>query len=414
MARTGPQRNKKTGVPISRGSSDAAKQAVAVDPPPSQGATLGIRELLGRLDQLADSERFDADRTHTDAGERRLNALADPGEFTHPLEIEGWDTKTLRGLLGDMLTIRKTEQVLGKLVEDGHVVCPVHLAIGQEAIPVGVSHHLTARDRVFGGHRSHGHYLAMGGDVYQLFAEVLGRADGCSRGMGGSMHLFAPEVGFWGSVPIVGATIPIAVGAALAAARDRSGAVAVTYFGDGAVEEGVLHESLNLAAQMKLPVLFVCENNLYASHLDIAQRQPTDSTLRFAEPHCVPGILVDGNDVIAVAQAAEALIANARAGNGPGFIEAVTYRWCGHVGPDENIDVGLRRSTEELNAWKRRDPAARLGQALTSRGDLTPEEIADMESIAERLVRDAAERALDAPYPQANALFDYVYVDNRS
>ena len=398
--------------PVSRGSKIAARQAVAIDSPTKQGSTLGIQALLGRLEKLNDSDFFGTGVTQTKADPCRLNALADPKEFTQPLEIEGWDAATLCRLLDSMLTIRKVEQALGRLVTDGHVVCPVHLAVGQEAIPVGMSLHLTARDRVFGGHRSHGHYLAMGGDIYQLFAEVLGKADGCSRGMGGSMHLFAPEVGFWGSVPIVGATIPIAAGAALAAAKDGSDVVAVTYFGDGAAEEGVLHETLNLAAQMKLPVLFVCENNLYASHLDIDQRQPSDSISRFADAHGVSRVLVDGNDVIAVAEAAKALIDNARSGGGPGFLEAVTYRWCGHVGPDENIDVGIRRSTEELGAWKGRDPAARLGEALIHRGDVSAEAIAEMDSKAENAVKDAAARALNAPYPETSALLDYVYVDS--
>ena len=411
MARTGKYRM--TVAPVSRGSRLERQTAGAVVPRPAQGSTFGIQELLGRLEQLSDSDFFDTGHTRTEADRGRLNALADPKEFTEPLEIEGWDAATLCRLLGGMLTIRRTEQALGRLVVDGHVVCPVHLAVGQEAIPVGISLHLTARDRVFGGHRSHGHYLAMGGDIYQLFAEVLGKAAGCSRGMGGAMHLFAPEVGFWGSVPIVGATIPIAAGAALAAAKDGSDAVAVTYFGDGAAEEGVLHETLNLAAQMKLPVLFVCENNFYASHMDIDQRQPSDSISRFADAHGVSRVLVDGNDVIAVAESAKALIDNARSGGGPGFLEAVTYRWCGHVGPDENIDVGIRRSAEELGAWKGRDPAARLGEALIQRGDLTAEAIAEIDSKAENAVKDAAARALNAPYPETRALLDYVYVENR-
>ncbi len=416
MARPGPYKvtmaDATADTEIARGSSVAADQAVAVDSPQPHGAMFGIRELLGKLEHLSETSFFQDESDPTGYGARTLGALSDPREFVDPLNIEGLDADVLLAQFELMLTIRKVEQALGKLVEDGHVVCPVHLAIGQEAVPVGISHHLTPADRVFGGHRSHGHYLAMGGDIYQLFAEVLGKADGCSRGMGGSMHLFAPEVGFWGSVPIVGATIPIAVGAALAATRDGSGAVAVSYFGDGAAEEGVLHESLNLAAHMKLPVLFVCENNLYASHMDISQRQPTDAISRFADAHSVPRALVDGNDVVAVSRAAEELIGKARDGGGPGFIEAVTYRWCGHVGPDENIDVGVRRSAEELAAWKGRDPAARLGQAMVQQGDLTVEAAADMDVAIGKMVVDAAQRALGADYPETRALLDYVYVDN--
>jgi pyruvate dehydrogenase E1 component alpha subunit len=377
-----------------------------MDPP--AGNTMGIRDLLARLDSLAEENYFDAPAADA-TGPAPLGALADPRCHRDPLDIDGRGANGLRALLGGMIAIREAEIALGRLVESGDVVCPVHLAVGQEAIPVGVSHNLDAADRVFGGHRSHGHYLAQGGDLDQLFAEVLGKDTGCSRGMGGSMHLFAPEVGFWGSVPIVGATIPVAVGAALAAKMDGKGAVAVAYFGDGAAEEGVLHEALNMASTMKLPVLFVCENNLYASHMDIAQRQPHDSTARFAHAHSVPARVVDGNDALAVARAAGQLIGESRAGRGPGYLEAVSYRWYGHVGPDENIDVGLRRSAEELAAWKQRDPVMRLGAAMTARGDLTDADIESIRADAAARAAQAAERALAAPYPEAQALFDRVF-----
>lgn len=390
--------------------------AVAIDPP-ARG-TLGIRELLARLEGFAETNYFSPAQAgrrgpRTGAiGRWALGTLADPDQNAEALDLAGWPAEDLRKLVEKMILVRQVERGLARLVTDGHVRCPVHLAVGQEAIPIGVAYSLDANDRVFGGHRSHGHYLAMGGDVYQLIAETLGKADGCSHGMGGSMHLFAPEVGFWGSVPIVGATIPVAVGAALASAMDGAGAVAVSYFGDGAVEEGVVHESLNLASQMRLPVLFVCENNLYSSHLDIAQRQPSDCTARIADAHGVACAVVDGNDVLAVAQAAGDLIEAARNGEGPGYLEAVTYRWYGHVGPDENIDVGLRRSAAELAAWKRRDPVERLGTAAIARGDLTADDLSAMREHAVEIVDAAIARALSAPYPETGALFDYVYVNN--
>ena len=391
-------------------------RAVAVDPP-ARG-TLGIRELLARLEGYADADYFSPAQTgrrgpRTGAiGRWALGTLADPDQNAEPLNIEGWPAEALRELVEKMILVRTVERGLARLVTDGHVRCPVHLAVGQEAVPVGVACSLDAGDRVFGGHRSHGHYLAMGGDVYRLIAETLGKADGCSHGMGGSMHLFAPEVGFWGSVPIVGATIPVAVGAALAAAMDGAGAVAVSYFGDGAVEEGVVHESLNLASQMRLPVLFVCENNLYSSHLDIAQRQPSDCTARIADAHGVACAVVDGNDVLAVAKAARDLTEAARRGEGPGYLEAVTYRWYGHVGPDENIDVGLRRSASELAAWKRRDPVERLGAAAVARGDFTAGDLSAIQARAVETVDSAIAKAHSAPYPETGALFDYVYVSN--
>ncbi len=342
-----------------------------------------------------------------------LGALADPALFTGAVDVDGWSGEDLHRMLESMIAIRAAEERLGRMVEDGEIVCPVHLAVGQEAVPVGVSHHLNRDDRIFGAHRSHGHYLALGGDVYRLIAEALGRADGCSGGMGGSMHLYAPEVGFIGSVPIVAATVPIAVGAALAAKKDGNGAVAIAYFGDGAVEEGAVHESLNLASHMKLPVLFVCENNLYASHMDIAQRQPNDRTARFAEAAGIDALVIDGNSVTDVAAAAGRLIEAARRGDGPGYLEAVTYRWCGHVGPDENVDVGLRRSRSELEAWKARDPVSRLAAAMTRRGDIADPEIERLRKSVRAHVDAAARRAREAPYPDDNALLDYVYAGTR-
>lgn len=381
-----------------------------------KGDDAGVKDQQHRLERLAEANYFAPGETADDgaapAPPSRLGSLADPARHTGPIAIDGWPAETLRSFLRTMVTVRACEERLGELVESGDAVCPVHLAIGQEAVPVAVSHYLTADDRVFGAHRSHGHYLALGGDLYRLMAEVLGRDDGCSGGMGGSMHLFAPEVGFKGSVPIVAATVPMAVGAALAAHKDGRGAVAVSYFGDGAVEEGVVHESLNLASRMNLPVLFVCENNFYASHMDIAQRQPSDCTSRFAVAHGIRANVVDGNDVAATAAAAGELIAAARAGMGPGYLEAVTYRWRGHVGADENIDVGLRRSPTELAAWKGRDPVARLADAMTGRGDMSAADVAAMGDEIGAAVRAAATRALAAPYPPREALLDYVYVDN--
>jgi len=345
----------------------------------------------------------------TPARSSELGALADPAQLAGALELRGAPAAVLQRYLRDMLLIRVVEEVVAELVERGHARAPCHLGIGQEAIAVGVSAHLENRDRVFGGHRSHAHFLALGGDVYGLLAEILGRWDGVSHGMGGSMHLIDREIGFHGSVPIVGATIPIAVGAGLAAKMDGGGAIAVSYFGDGASEEGVLHESLNLAATQAIPVLFVCENNLYSSHLDIAQRQPSDRIARFGEAHRIPSVTVDGNDVLAVAEAAQEAIARARAGEGASLIEAVTYRHRGHVGSKEDVDVGLRRSLEELAAWKRRDPIRRLADALLTDGLITPAQLAARERALRAEVAALAERALAAPYPPESALLDFVF-----
>jgi len=338
-----------------------------------------------------------------------LAGLADPAEFASALDLRREPPLRLLRFLRDMLRIRIVEEVIAEWVERGLARTPCHLGIGQEAVAVGVSAHLQPRDRVFGGHRSHAHVLALGGDAYRLLAEILGRHDGLSRGMGGSMHLVDRAVGFHGSVPLVGATIPIAVGAGLAAKMDGEGAVAVSYFGDGASEEGVLHESLNLASTLGIPVLFVCENNLFSSHLDIAQRQPSDRIARFGEAHRIPSVSVDGNDVIAVAQAAQPLIARARAGEGAALLEAVTYRHRGHVGPKEDVDVGLRRSLTELAAWKRRDPIRRLVEAMIAANLMTPPALAAHERAQRAEIAALAQRAEVAPYPPQSALLDYVF-----
>lgn len=339
-----------------------------------------------------------------------LGELCDPSRLTEPLCVDGYEHSALEKFLHDMLVIRCVEEVVGELAELGRARAPCHLGIGQEAVAVGVSSSLRSTDRVFGGHRSHSHFLALGGDLYRLLAEVLGKADGTSRGMGGSMHLLGREVGFHGSVPIVGATIPIAVGAGLAARLDGERAVAVTYFGDGAAEEGVFHESLNLAAALSLPVLFVCENNLFSSHLDIALRQPSDRIARFAEAHRIANMTVDGNDVLAVAAAARDLVAKARDGKGPALLEAVTYRHRGHVGPKEDVDVGVNRSLDDLNAWKRRDPITRLLNALVTKKVIEHERYTQMWSSIRDTVRAARDRAESAPYPPAAALLECVYV----
>jgi pyruvate dehydrogenase E1 component alpha subunit len=339
---------------------------------------------------------------------KNLGSLADPKAHTGPVDLLNTPTEICLQMLHDMALIRRAEEDIADLVEAGHIKCPCHFAIGQEATAVGVAHHLRPTDRGFGAHRSHSHYLASGGSLDKLFAEVLGRATGASRGMGGSMHLFAAEEGFAGSVPIVGGTVPLAVGASLAAKMDGQGDIGIAYFGDGACEEGVVHESLNLASVMNLPVLFVVENNLYASHLDIAVRQPNDRTARFAEAHAVEARVVDGNDVVAVAKAAGELIARARAGEGPGFLEAVTYRWRGHVGPDANIDVGLRRSAEEVAAWRKRDPISRLEASLLTRG-LSKDALAACNAKVAANVSAARDAGLKAPWPDHAALLDYVY-----
>jgi pyruvate dehydrogenase E1 component alpha subunit len=311
-----------------------------------------------------------------------------------------------------MMCIRLVERQLGQARKNGIIGGPVHLGIGQEAIAVGVSACLRSSDRVFGAHRSHSHVLALGSDVHRLFAEVLGKDTGLSRGMGGSMHLWDGPRGFYGSVPIVAGTVPLAVGAALAAKLKRVDEVGVSYLGDGAVEEGVVHESLNLARVLEAPALFVVENNFFSSHMHIGLRQPSNATARFAQAHDISFAVVDGNDVVAVNRAAKKLVERARAGKGPGFLEAVTYRWLGHVDWREDIDVGVNRSIEELTNWRRRDPVQRLATALESAGAWSSARHSKLIEELDAEVTQAWNRAMADPWPKPEALLDRVYAQD--
>jgi pyruvate dehydrogenase E1 component alpha subunit len=222
------------------------------------------------------------------------------------------------------------------------------------------------------------------------------------------MHLTAPEQGLIGTVPIVGATIPMAVGAAWAAKRRSGSNVAVAFFGDGATEEGVFHESCNLANALGAPVVFVCENNLFSSHLAIGLRQPYDSVSRYGAVHGLHVRTVDGNNVVQVEEASAELIALARKGE-PGLLEAVTFRWRGHVGPREDVDVGVGRSMVELSAWKERDCIARFFDACVDAAILDNEALARVEKREGEKIEASLQRARTAPYPSVDRMFEVVY-----
>jgi pyruvate dehydrogenase E1 component alpha subunit len=338
----------------------------------------------------------------------QLGFLADPASCHEALDLAGTSPFQLQAWLRKMIEIRCAEEKIGDEFGKSVIKCPCHLVIGQEAPAVGVAAHIRAGDRVFGAHRSHAHFLSLGGTVHQLLAEALGKETGCSRGMGGSMHLLDRANNFHGSVPIVGATIPIATGAGLAAKMDKAGGIAVSYLGDGATEEGVFHESLNFASVFKLPVIYVVENNLFSSHLHISLRQPFDSVCRFAVAHGVAWQRVDGNDIVAMSAAAGNAISAARGGQGPQLIEAVTYRWRGHVGHREDNDVGVMRK-EGLVEWKKRDPISRLAIAMITAGFLAESELQGFWSEFRTHVNQAWAQAVADPHPPISALLDRVY-----
>lgn len=338
-----------------------------------------------------------------------LDQLMYSDEFNGPLFVEKHERSKLIAMLRCMLIIREVEFTLAKGKKEGFIVGPVHLGIGQEAVAIGVSNNLYTSDNVFGAHRSHSHLLAMGADIEKLFCEVLARKTGLAKGMGGSMHLWDGAVGFRGSVPIVAGTVSIALGAAMASRLKQTDNVAVAYFGDGACEEGVVHESLNLASINKEPIIFVVENNLFASHMHISKRQPVASTARFAAANGIKHQIVDGNDVLSVADAAKGLIEAARCGEGPGFLEAVTYRWLGHVDWREDVDVGVERSKSDIQRWKSRDPIKRLKQGLIDASWWSSKEQTRLELEVSSIVKSAWQAALDAPHPDPDDLVKWVY-----
>jgi pyruvate dehydrogenase E1 component alpha subunit len=306
-----------------------------------------------------------------------------------------------------MVLSRRFEEEVADRVTAGEIRTPCHLYIGQEAIAVGVCLALHRDDYVWGGHRSHGHYLAKGGDVRALMAEIYCKTTGCAGGRGGSMHICAPEVGILGTVPLVAATIPLAAGAALASKLNGDGRVSVSFFGDGATEEGHFHETVNLAGIYRLPLIFVCENNLYSSHMHISERRLADNIEETGKLHGIPAFRLDGNDVTAVYDATLTAAARARVAQGPTLLECRTYRWRGHVGPSWDMDVGIKRK-DELAGWRERDPITRLQQALIGKG-LTRAMLDELDAACVAAVSDAVKFAHESPDPAIDGVLRHVY-----
>lgn len=313
----------------------------------------------------------------------------------------------LHSMYQTMLRIRIFEESAADLVTAGEITTPCHLYIGQEAIATGVCAALQKEDYVWGGHRSHGHYLAKNGDLRAMMAELFGKSTGCSKGRGGSMHLIAPEVCFLGTVPLVAATIPLAVGSGLASKLRGDHRVSVSFFGDGATEEGHFHESVNLAALYRLPVLFVCENNFYSSHMPLLGRRAEDNIHKAGEAHGVPAFRLDGNDAISVYLAAVEAVDRARSGQGPTLLECRTYRWRGHVGPSWDMDVGVRRK-DELKEWLPRDPVGCLRSRLSELGT-SQKEFDQVEMAIRAEIEEAISFARQSPYPEEGELMAHVF-----
>lgn len=310
-----------------------------------------------------------------------------------------------------MLKIRLVEERIAELYSTQEMRCPVHLSIGQEATATGMCEVLKNEDLVFGNHRSHGHYLAKGGCLRKMLAEIYGKETGCSRGIGGSMHLIDLDVGFVASTPIVGGTIPVAVGAALANHLKRNGIITTVFLGDGTAEEGIFHESLNFSSLKKLPLIFFCENNFYSVYTPLQERQPANRHIAdIVRAHGIFTEIVDGNNVLDVYRAAQDAYKKVVSGNGPVYIEATTYRWREHCGPNYDNDLGYRPE-KEFQSWKKKCPIEHMTHQLLETGDTTPDFIEKLRCEIYAEIEDAICFAQKSPFADTKHLLKHVYAE---
>ena len=311
-------------------------------------------------------------------------------------------------LFRSMLRIRRIEEALADRYAEQEMRCPMHLCIGQEAIAAGVCEAMSDDDVMFSNHRAHGHYLARGGNLNALVAELYGRSTGCCGGRGGSMHLIDLDVGFMGSTPIVGGTVPLAVGAAWAASLKGKKRVSVVFFGDGCFEEGVVHESLNFAALHKLPIVFVCENNEFSVYTHLTERQPNRKIYRLAEAHGMAAYAGDGNEIEEVLSISEIAIDNARKGAGPQFIELRTYRWREHCGPDFDDNFNYRSALVIENGLKD-CPIAKLATRLKDGDPLFSSELERFEAEISEEIAEAFKFAFSSAKPSVKDAGERIY-----
>jgi len=304
-----------------------------------------------------------------------------------------------------MLEIRLFEEKVQELFMEGLVEGTTHLCQGQEAVPVGAVSALREDDYMTITYRGHGHALARGIPMEACFAEMMGRTTGCCKGVGGSMHLTDVSKGLLGAFAIVGAGLPVAVGAAHSARLQGRDSVALTFFGDGATNIGTFHEALNLASVWKAPAIFIIENNLYGEFTPMRETTPLDDLADRAAAYAIPGVIVDGQDVEAVHSATSEAIARARAGDGPSLLEMKTYRYRGH----SKSDPARYRPEGELDAWKDRDPLTILGERLADDGHLAESDQAALREATQRTIDEIADRAKTAPFPTLEETRNYVY-----
>jgi pyruvate dehydrogenase E1 component alpha subunit len=311
-------------------------------------------------------------------------------------------------MLRAMQTIRRFEERASEDFQAGHIYGVVHCYIGQEAVAVGVCTALNREDQIISTHRGHGHCIAKGADLKRMMAELYGRATGYCKGKGGSMHIADFGIGMLGANGIVAGGISIITGAGLAAQLDGKGRVAVSFFGDGASSAGPFHESLNIAALWKLPVIYVCENNFYGVNTPVSDAVSVKDVVERSAAYGVPGVVVDGNDVLAVYEVAEAAVRRARAGEGPTLLECKTYRWRNHT---EIKGIPDSRLPEEIAAWKEKDPIARFVAHLKAQRLLTDEDWKTMDNAIVQDIEQAVAFARESPFPPLDAALEDVFAD---
>jgi len=316
--------------------------------------------------------------------------------------------EVLLELYKTMLKIRKVELKVDELYHEDEMKTPVHLCIGQEAVAAGVCANLHVDDYVFSNHRGHGHYIAKGGNVKAMIAELYNRETGCSRGRGGSMHLVDTSVGLLGTSSIVGGCVPIATGTALGSVLQKNNRVSIAFFGDAAVEEGVVYESINFAMLKRLPVIYVCENNFYSVFSHLSKRQAKDDIYRRFQGLSIPGFRVDGNNVIEVYQIAKKAIDNARKGGGPSFIECRTYRLKDHHGTGSGVEIGYR-TQEEVDEWAAKCPLKSLECFLLEQDLINIKEIEKITAVIDREIEQAFKFAQRSLLPKGNEILKYLF-----
>lgn len=316
-------------------------------------------------------------------------------------------------LLFQMKRIRCVEETIAARYPEGKMRCPTHLSIGQEGVAAAIGIALRKDDLAVSGHRAHAHYLAKGGNLRAMIAEIYGKVTGCARGKGGSMHLIDESVGFMGSTAIVGGTVPVGVGLGYGLKVKGGDRVSCVFLGDAVAEAGVFLESLNFAALKRLPVLFVCENNMYSVYSPLSVRQPAGRKISdIAAAIGVPAVRGDGNDAEGVHESAVVVLRAIREGSGPRFMELETYRWREHCGPNYDNDIGYRSEAEFLQ-WKARDPIEHLQRKLLAQGALSAADLGKMQDDIKREIADAFDFAESSPFPELNEAAADIYTATR-